>query len=69
MQVKHIKIEICPETRFAGGREVYECRIEAEVWGREKYILREMIPEDDFNSRFEWFIDRAKKEIKSAICG
>jgi len=64
MHVRDIKISVAYESRLAGGRNIYECRVEVNAWGREPYTRRELIPEDDFLSRFEWMMNRAHDEVK-----
>lgn len=62
-----ITVEINNE-RFVrhSGTVLTEARIKVNA-GADQYELVQVVPDDDFERRFDWFMDRAKKEIVDLI--
>lgn len=67
MNLRHIRVEISQQLHHQyGGIVAHEAHMEVET-DRDKYSLRELVPEDDFTRRFDWFVDRAKREIADLV--
>lgn len=65
--VRYVRVEIRPAMlRRFDGPTVMQARIEVET-ELDRYSLDELIPNDDFTRRFDWYIDRAKREIAAQI--
>lgn len=63
MIVRYVRVEIRPALlrRFDTPTFLEVCvDVETQL---DKYSLSEVLPEDDFTRRFDWFVDRAKREI------
>lgn len=57
----YLKIEIVPaNTQLPSGRVASELHIQITT-PEEAIEIREIIPDNDFMSRFEWLMDRAKR--------
>jgi hypothetical protein len=65
--IRYVRVEIRPAMlcRF-DGPTVMEAHIQVET-EYDRYALDEMIPNDDFTRRFDWYIERAKEEIAAQI--
>lgn len=65
--VRYVRVEVRPHLlhRF-DGPTLMEASIDVET-EYDKYSLIEVIPESDFTRRFDWYIDRAKREITEKI--
>lgn len=62
--LKHLKIEITPEyTVLHSGRVASEIVIQIETLEGERFEIREMLPDNDFQSRFDWIMERARRSI------
>ncbi len=65
--VRYVRVEVRPAIwRRFDGPTVMEAHIEVET-ELDQYSLDELIPIDDFTRRFDWYIDRAKREIAAQI--
>jgi len=61
--VRYVRVEMRPAyLRRFDEPTILEVEIAVET-EYDKYSLLEVIPEDDFTRRFDWFVDRAKREI------
>lgn len=67
MIVRYVRVEVRPALMRRFDRPTFlEARIDVET-EFDKYSLDEVIPEDDFTRRFDWYVDRAKREIAAQI--
>lgn len=67
MKIRYVRVEVRPALlRRFDGPTFLQARIDVET-ECDKYSLDEIIPEDDFSRRFDWYIDRAKREIAATI--
>lgn len=65
--VQHIKIEMFPEYFFRRqGLDLHRVQIKVRTYS-DQYEISEVIPDDDFVRRFDWLIDRAKREIAAIV--
>jgi hypothetical protein len=65
--VRYVRVEIRPAMlRHFEGPVVMKAQIDVQT-EYDQYSLDEMIPNDDFTRRFDWYIDRAKREIAAHI--
>lgn len=61
--VRYVRVEIRPHLlRRFDQPTLMEAQIQVET-EFDQYSLVEIIPEDDFTRRFDWYLDRAKREI------
>lgn len=65
--VRYVRVEMRPTLlqRF-DGPTLTEAHIDVET-EYDKYSIVEVIPNSDFTRRFDWFIDRAKREIAEQV--
>jgi hypothetical protein len=62
--LKYLKIEITPEhTVLHSGRVASEIIIRIDTLEEERIEIREMLPDNDFQSRFDWIMERARRSI------
>jgi hypothetical protein len=65
--VRYVRVEVRPALLRRFDRPtLLEAQIDVET-EYDRYSLSEVIPEDDFTRRFDWYIDRAKREIAGKI--
>lgn len=66
-QLRRIQIEISKYRLYReSGPVLQEARISVET-DRDQYNLTEVIPESDFGCVFDWFMDRARREIVALV--
>lgn len=69
-EIKGIVVEIIPEYFSRPHEEpIMRCTIIVKVFGKPDYQMNEIIPDNDFQARFDWFIKRAVGEIKKGLRG
>jgi hypothetical protein len=62
--LKYLKIEITPQhTVLQSGRVASEIIISIDTLEEERIEIREMLPDNDFLSRFDWIMERARRSI------
>ncbi len=62
--LKYLKIEITPEhTMLQTGRVASQIIIQILTLEGEQLEIREMLPDNDFQSRFDWIMERARRSI------
>ena len=68
-EISGIQISIEPEypSVIRNMPVIMKCQIFVRVFGKEELQYSELIPDSDFQSRFDWFIARAVIEIKKKI--
>lgn len=60
----YLKVEIAPAyTQLPSGRVASEITIQIDTLEGERIELREVLPDNDFVSRFDWIFDRARRAI------
>lgn len=65
--IRYVKVEIRPGLlRRFDGPTIMEAHITVET-ELDRYTLDERIPIDDFTRRFDWYLERAKREITEKI--
>lgn len=66
MQITKLVVSITPDMFMARDVPIFRAKVEVQVDG-EIAVIREAIPEDDMVSRFDYFMDRAKREMHRLI--
>ena len=68
-EIKAIEISIRPEYVSAtrGMPEIMRCQIRVKVFGKDEAVYTRLIPDHDFQSRFDWFIEDAVNIIKKQM--
>lgn len=60
----YIKVEIRPQhTLLGSGRVASEIVIRVDTLEEEQIEIREILPDNDFVSRFDWIMERARRSI------
>lgn len=69
MAIKYIRVTITPEQKMmhSSGRIVHELLIDVHDYDMGSLSFRELLPDDEFESRFDYIFDRAKNEIRNRI--
>lgn len=66
-RVHYARVEIRPALlQRLDGPTIMQAEIQVET-EFDQYALNELIPNDDFTRRFDWYIERAKREIAAQI--
>lgn len=66
-RVHYVRVEIRPTLlQRLDGPTIMQAEIQVET-EFDQYALNELIPNDDFTRRFDWYIERAKREIAAQI--
>jgi hypothetical protein len=67
-EIKQIDVSIRPEYTSAtrGMPTIMRCQIRVKVFGNE-IVETQLIPDNDFESRFDWFVQQAVDKIKKEL--
>jgi hypothetical protein len=68
-EIKGIEISIRPEY-VSATRDmpvIMKCQIRVKLFGKDELVYNKLIPDNDFQSRFDWFIEDAVKIIKKQL--
>lgn len=66
-EVKWIRIEITPSYLSTQTQKISQCKIIVKTFGNPEFLIEDYIPDSDFQSRFEWFMERATKIVKEKL--
>ena len=67
-QIKAIEISIRPEYVVESNKwPLLRCQIRVKVFGKDELVYYRLIPDNDFQSRFDWFIQEAVEQVKKEL--